>query len=128
IGYEYRIARAGRLRHELEGTYLLRYNQTLGGDKRIGAGYYDLGPLPRFKANFKSLWHNRGVGTGAGLNLRYLGGLRECQYNDCKGSAPSRRVEDTATADVHASYTVASPAGKTTVTAGVNNVLDAEPA
>jgi outer membrane receptor protein involved in Fe transport len=66
-------------------------------------------------------------GMGAGFNLRYIGKFKECDQNNCNGGAPARTVEQWYKADVFSSYAVKSAAGTTTLTVGVNNVLDRNP-
>jgi outer membrane receptor protein involved in Fe transport len=68
------------------------------------------------------------TGVGAGLGLRYVGNYKECQSNNCNGGAPSRDIGSWYKADLFGSYVVKSAAGTTTVTVGVNNVLDRAPA
>ena len=115
----------GTFKLNLEGTYLLTYTESTPDRTRSGVGNYDLGVFPRIKMNFNTLW---GLGGwGAGLNIRFIGPYKECLDNDCNDNLPSRNVSSNATADVFASYNFGSSAGKTTVSVGVNNVLDQDP-
>jgi iron complex outermembrane recepter protein len=127
VGYRYDLPGAGRLRHDLEGTFLRQYDRTIGDVKTTGLGYYDLGVYPRFRGNFSTMWGMPDLGIGAGFNVRYIHGFRECDGDDCSGSNASRRVDSNTTADIYASYSLKSPAGASMISAGVNNLLDVDP-
>jgi outer membrane receptor protein involved in Fe transport len=66
-------------------------------------------------------------GIGAGANLRYVGGYTECDQNNCNGGAASRDIAAWYKVDMFGSYALPSAAGTTSVTLGVNNVLDRQP-
>lgn len=119
------VKRAGTFRFSFEGTYLLKYEETAADRTRTGLGNYDLGVFPRFKSNFTTVWGLGGL--GAGMNLRYIGTYKECLDNDCNDNLPSRNVASNITTDLFGSYNFGSQAGKTTLSIGVNNVLDQDP-
>ena len=68
---------------------------------------------------------------GAGFNIRYIGGIKECEDNDCIGRpggiAEARDVDANVTADLFGSYSLKTPAGTSSLSVGVNNVLDQDP-
>jgi outer membrane receptor protein involved in Fe transport len=127
VAYGYKLGNAGRLRSQLETQYLFKYNLDNTIQVLHGRDNYDLGVYPKLKANLSTAWQHMS-GAGAGLNLRYVGGYRECEDNNCNGGATARDVSRWYKADLFGSYTFKSTAGKTTLTAGVNNVLDRNPA
>jgi outer membrane receptor protein involved in Fe transport len=120
---------AGRFRHQFEGQYLHKY--TLDNTIQLlqGVGYYDLGVYPRVKANFTTTWALSGV--DAGLNVRYVGGFKECMDNDCNTPENlqmySRDVDMNITGDLFAGYTSKNKVGTTRFTVGVNNITDQRP-
>jgi len=91
-----------------------------------GVGNYDLGARPRYKANFATMWQHP-VGLGAGFNVRFVGTYKECDQNNCNGGAPSRDVARWYKADAYGSYALKSAAGLTTLSVGVNNVMNQKP-
>ena len=126
----------GRLRHQLEATYLLTYEDTqANGDVFNGVGVYDLGVNPRIKANFATMWAKGG--WNAGLNIRYIHKMKECDGNFCffeddpanPDDAPpiERDVDRNITADLFGGYALKSSAGTTTLGVGINNILDQNP-
>ena len=125
----------GKFRHNLEGTRLLKFDNFfpdgMGGEiKHEGAGNYDLGANPKFKANFSTSWSLAGI--GAGLNVRYIHSFVECRagnvQDDCGLSdAVARDIDANVTADAMVSYGFKNPIGQTMLTGGVNNVLDQDP-
>jgi outer membrane receptor protein involved in Fe transport len=146
IRYDWTHKTAGRFRHNLEGTYLLKYNSyipdpALGLRVIEGVGVYDVGVYPRIRANFSTLWGLKDF--GAGLNVRYIHSYDECIDDDCDTyreqyspdelvaegyeNGYSRTIDANITADVFASYELSSAAGNSTLTLGVNNVLDQDP-
>jgi iron complex outermembrane recepter protein len=147
VRYDWRHPMVGRFRHNLEGTYLLKFNSIIEGGRFNqqgepvdliveGKGIYDLGVHPSLKGNFSTLWGLGGF--GAGFNVRYIGSFKECHQDDCEtfltpntpGFAPelSRDVDANVTADLFGSYEMKSPAGVSRLTFGVNNVFDTDPA
>lgn len=133
----------GRLRHNLEGTWLREYNE-IQPDLSVleGKGYYDLGAFPEWKTNFSTIWGYKQF--GAGVNMRFIGGFQECEDNDCntefsKEPDPDlpaddplnqplvRDVDANFTADIFGTYSLKTPVGQSKVTVGVNNVADQDP-
>jgi outer membrane receptor protein involved in Fe transport len=151
IAYQHDVGNAGTFRHQLEGTYLLKYNLETADRNQItdepvvleGRGVYDLGVYPYLKMNFASVW-GRGP-AGVGLNIRYIGGYSECNGNDCLsttftdnngdgtpdvesiGYHARRHVDYNVTSDLWANYVIKTAAGTTTAAIGVNNILDQDP-
>jgi outer membrane receptor protein involved in Fe transport len=134
IAYTHESPKAGIFRHSIEGTYLLSYHlqtaaidpETNEGTLLNGRGVYDLGVYPYVKANYSTIW---GKGpAGAGINIRYIGGFSECENNDCNtGTQLRRHVPYNVTSDLWGAYHAKTAAGTTTVTLGVNNILDKDP-
>ena len=145
VRYDWKHLTAGRFRHNLEGTYLLKYNDYFptapgpgfpNGQRVVeGVGTYDIGHLPRLKLNFGTMWARDAF--GAGVNVRYMTGLTECQDLDCdtyleEGNPAfddtlQRSVEANITGDIFVQYAIKSPAGTSALTLGMNNVLDQDP-
>ncbi|HET7503868.1 MAG TPA: TonB-dependent receptor [Kofleriaceae bacterium] len=124
--YDHSFGGAGRFRETVESQYLLKYNLDNTSQILHGLGRYDLGARPRNKANFSSLWqHPSGIGTG--FNLRFVGTFKECDQNNCNGGALSRDVARWYKLDLFSSYSLKTVAGTTTLSIGVNNVLDRQP-
>jgi iron complex outermembrane receptor protein len=126
IAFDHKAGDLGRFRESAEAQYLFKYNLDNTIQVFHGRGNYDLGVYPKFKANFNTLWQHPS-GVGAGGSFRWVGGYKECQQNDCNGNEPSRDVASWYKIDLFGSYTMKSPAGKTTLSVGVNNVLDRNP-
>jgi iron complex outermembrane recepter protein len=137
--YEH-MTNVGRFRHNLEGTWLQKYNETQADGRVVeGKGVYDLGVFPNWKFNFSTIW---GLDRyGAGLNLRFINGFQECEDNDCNSeprtyidendveqTVQPRDVESYATADLFTSYTLRSGAGTSKFTLGINNLFNTPPA
>lgn len=126
----------GRFGFVFDGTYLIKYDEVKPDGTLIeSAGNYDLGlALPKVKFNTGVNWGLRGF--GAGLSAKYLGASDECGDSDglsfggvCSIDASwKRRVERYVTFDGFASYTMDSGLGNTTVTLGMLNLLDRDPA
>jgi hypothetical protein len=135
IAFQHVVPGVGAFRHNLEGNRLLKYDNffpdTMGGEiKHEGAGNYDLGANPRYKANFSTSWNLAGM--GAGVNVRYIHSFVECRagnvQDDCGlPDAIEREVSPNVTADAMLSYGFKNPIGQTAITGGVNNVLDTDP-
>ena len=134
----------GRFGLGFDGTWLERFNRTLPDGTVVKAkGNYDLAlSLPEYKFNAGITWGLRNFGVG--VTTRYIGGFEECANADgtgeaghCyeeearaaeEGRAPYRRdVDGWASTDVFLSYTLRSGAGRTLISVGMNNVLDANP-
>lgn len=127
IAYDHQLASAGRFQHSLEGTWLHKYNSRFPNRTVEGVGIYDLGVFPKWKFNFSTMWGKDGM--GAGTNVRYIHHFRECDFDDCASDnpAPSRKVTSNVTADLFANYAFESPAGKSTIAIGINNITDRPP-
>ena len=67
---------------------------------------------------------------------RYVGGFEECEDDDCKGKyrsdveevPPSRKVDSHSLFNVRGSYELGTTFGYSTLTIGINNLLDQPPA
>jgi outer membrane receptor protein involved in Fe transport len=125
---------AGRFRHSFEGTWLQKFNVLDPSGRLIrGKGVYDLGVNPSFKANFSTQWAKDQL--SGGLNIRYIGGITECEDDDCQnkfntidGDEPLERdVDANVTADLFVGYSLKSSIGRSMLTVGVNNLLDQDP-
>ncbi len=136
VGYTWKSPGVGRFRHALEGTKLFKYNFDTGsldsdGKEHIihGKGSYDLGVNPALKMNILTSWIHPS-GFGAGFNIRYVGGFRECGQNNCQDPDPansSRPIDAYFTGDLYLDYMVKSSQGTTRIAAGMNNVADKQP-
>jgi iron complex outermembrane receptor protein len=126
LAYDHKFDSIGRIREQIESQYLFTYNLDNTVQVLHGVGRYDLGARPHTKANFSTMWQHPS-GIGAGVNLRYVGPFKECDQNNCNGGAPSRDVDRWYKADVYSTYAVNSRAGTTTLTVGVNNVMNRTP-
>jgi iron complex outermembrane receptor protein len=132
-GYRLKAGAAGNFRLGVDLTWLQKYDEIQASGRVVkGKGNYDLGVRPEWRASASVLWNL--AGFGAGVNARYIGGFLECPDFNCNASlddpsmeVPSRDVSANMTADLFGSYDVTSPIGKTTLTVGVNNVLDQDP-
>jgi outer membrane receptor protein involved in Fe transport len=74
----------GRLLFSFDGTYVGQFDQILSDQSVVsGLGTYDLEVvMPSFKFNFGIIWGWEGL--GAGVQGRFVGGIKECENNDCK--------------------------------------------
>jgi iron complex outermembrane receptor protein len=126
LGFDQKIGAAGRIRQVIESQYVLKYNLDNTLQVIHGLGNYQLGARPRIKANFSTMWQHP-IGLGTGFNVRYVGKLKECDQNNCNGGAPSRKIEQWYKVDLYGSYALKSTAGTTTLSLGVNNLLDRNP-
>ena len=133
LAVEYRHrTRFGQFRHQLLGTRLHSFRILDEEYEVAGVGVYDLGMFPRWKFNLGSRWNWRHL--GAGVNLRYIGSLQECQDNDCRQGEEfdeltnpppfSREVAASITADVHAHVALEHQLGTTVLTFGMNNIMN----
>jgi outer membrane receptor protein involved in Fe transport len=133
----------GRFGFLFDGTWLHSFHRLLADQSEVSArGTFDLattgGVFPAFKFNAGATWNLGGL--GAGVNSRFIGSFHECADEGgffgggsictSNGGTPQfqRLVPAYVTFDVFASYTLRSPAGRTTLAAGVNNVGDHKPA
>lgn len=119
----------GRFRMNLEGTFTFVYEEVQADGKVInGQGVYDLKKVfPDLKLNFGLGWNHEG--WNAGYNLRYIGGIEECEGQDCSEEAEAKRraVDANVTMDIYAGYSFQNPLGFTTFSVGINNFLDQDP-
>ena len=126
VGYRYRTKPLGAMHHVVDGQYLRSYTLEKGGYNFDGLGNTSLGSNPRVRVNFNTLW-SKGQVNG-GLNVRYIGTLKECENSDCSvENVRSRKVPQYATADLFFGYAFKAAGGTTNVTVGVNNLTDATP-
>jgi len=133
----------GRFGFIFDGTWLHKFDRTLADGTVIhGKGTFDIattgGVYPSFKFVSGVRWSYRGVDLG--VNTRFIGSFIECGsaagvfnggglcYLGTIDTIPRRNVEAYNAWDVFASYAFASPAGRTTVGAGVTNVFNRAPA
>ncbi len=133
LRYNLVTAGVGTFWFNLEGTWLLRYDQIQGrGDYEStveGLNKYDLGVNPDLRANLSVIWALEN--WGAGLTARFVNRFDECKDDDCQPGEGkeviSRTVEAYHVWDLFVSYGWDSSFGDTKCTLGVNNVLDREP-
>ena len=128
VVYDHKFGDAGRFREQLEAQYLFKYNLDNSIQVLHYRGNYDFsGVFPKVKANLAVAWSHPS-GVGAGLNVRYVGSFKECQNNSCNTPGSLfRDVDAWYKGDIYVSYGFKNAAGRTTITAGVNNVLDRDP-
>ena len=123
---------------QFESNMLVQYEQTLpsasGPELVKGLGYYDLGVFPKWRhAASVSVTKER---FSVGLTWRYVGGFEECEDDDCKGKyredveevPSSRKVNPNSVFNVRGSYELGTALGLSTLTVGINNLLDQPPA
>lgn len=119
----------GRFRMNLEGTFTFVYEEVQADGKIInGKGVYDLETVfPDLKLNFGLGWNKDGF--MAGYNLRYIGGIEECEGQDCSEEAMAKRrdVAANVTMDLYAGYAFQNPLGLSSLSVGINNLLDQDP-
>jgi iron complex outermembrane recepter protein len=124
----------GRLRHALEGTFLSSFEIDNTQQVLEAKGNFDFGVFPTLKTNFTTTWSKDA--RSAGVNLRFLSSYDECPDSNCNGLEEedpmtrdtfTRSVDANVTADVFAGYSIKSKAGVTSLSLGVNNVLDQAP-
>lgn len=123
--YAHKVNGLGSFRERLEAQYLFNYDRDDAGSLVHGRGNYSLGVNPWLKASLSSTWQNPN-GAGAGFVVRYVGSLNnsDCGQEFCEFSS---KVDAWYKIDLFGSYTFKSLAGQTTLTAGVDNVLDHDP-
>ncbi|HEX3764413.1 MAG TPA: TonB-dependent receptor [Kofleriaceae bacterium] len=126
LAYDHKFTGAGRFRAQIESQYLFKADLDDGSHALHGLGNADLGPSPQIRGNLVTLWQHPS-GIGGGVNVRYVGTYKECDQNNCNGGAASRDIGAWYKADLFGSYALRSGAGTTSVTLGVNNVLDRQP-
>jgi outer membrane cobalamin receptor len=126
VGYDHKLGTAGRFHQQLESQYLLKAKIDNSFQIVNAINNNDLGARPRVRANLSSLWQHP-LGMGGGFNVRYIGSFNECEQNNCNAGLPSRRVDSWYRVDLFGSYSLTSRAGATSITLGVNNMLDRDP-
>ena len=121
------LCACGRVHTMLQAQYLITHDIETAQQVIHGAGYYDLGVFPRFKANLASRWTHRS-GASAGFLLQFVGSYKECASDDCNTNlAASRDVARYYKLDLFGGYDLPSSFGRTSVQLGVNNVFNATP-
>jgi iron complex outermembrane recepter protein len=132
--YQYRN-QFGTFRHALEGTYLFQYNLDTGTKNPAtmkenilhGRGFYDLGVFPDVKFNIFTTWIHPS-GLGAGFNVRFVDSYKECDNDNCNDPTNLRRdVSKYGTGDLFVTYNLKTSQGTTSITAGMNNVVNVQP-
>jgi outer membrane receptor protein involved in Fe transport len=126
ITYDHQFGSAGRFREQLEGQYLFKYNLDNSFQIIHGRGVYDLGVFPKYKANFSTAWQHP-MGIGGGFNFRFVGSYKECKQNDCNHGQARRDVDSWYKVDLYGTYAFKNAAGRTSISAGVNNLLNRNP-
>jgi outer membrane receptor protein involved in Fe transport len=145
----------GRWAFSFDGAWLQKIDQTLADGTTVikGRNTFDLnnlnsfsgagGTFPEWKFNAAVMWGMKGL--GAGLSTRFLGSFHECgqpypvsatqNSADFAGaglcyvdSTFQRKVSAYHTEDIFVGYTLATSAGKTNLTVGMQNMFDAAPA
>jgi iron complex outermembrane recepter protein len=124
LDLEQRTPGGGLLRARAEVQRLMKFDVDNTITVLNGLGVYDLGVFPKTKANVSASWQQGGM--GAGFNFTFVDTFLECDANDCNGGALSRDVGDYQKLDVFGSLRFGRGPG-TTLTMGVNNVLDRTP-
>jgi outer membrane receptor protein involved in Fe transport len=142
LGVKYAMpTQAGRFGFDFIGTWLHKYDRILADNTLIhGKGNFDLnnqgtgGVYPAFKFLSGVNWLLGGL--AAGVNMRFVSSFTECgtstgNFNGTglcyRTSAFSRSVASYNQWDLFAAYTIKSPAGRTTLGAGINNVFNRAP-
>ena len=120
----------------IAATWLQKFDRELAGGKVIRAkGNYDLnGVYTDWRANVGLSWARDAL--AAGLNMRFINGFKECQFNDCQvdSSDPeavepiSRMVRDYYTFDANVAYDLELKSGTAGAQLGVNNLFNTKPA
>ena len=149
IAFRYAVPtrRYGRFGFAFDGTWLKYHDLVLpDGSVISGRGNFDLssqsgigiqGVNPAWKFNAGLTWGLRNF--GAGVTTRFVGSLKECgDANDPTGlfsgsglcsvdSRFQRKIDAYSEWGAFVSYAFASPAGRTNLGLGVNNLFDAAP-
>jgi iron complex outermembrane recepter protein len=130
VAYDHGYGELGKLHGRLDAQYLFRNDLEALAQVQHGRGFYDRGLLPTYRANLLTTWSHPN-GAGAGLAIRYVGSLRECDTNDCNTgdnlAVASRTIDSYVKLDLFASSELRTTAGTTSLQVGVNNLLDAAP-
>jgi iron complex outermembrane receptor protein len=127
VRYDHTLKGIGRFHQTAEATYLFKYNLDNTAQIIHGRDNYDLGVYPKWRGLVGSSYAHP-AGVGGGFNVRYVGGYRECDENNCNSSRPSRDVDRYYKVDLHGTYSFKNSAGRTSLALGVNNLLDRDPA
>ncbi len=115
-------------------NYLGLFDRTLADGRVINAkGTYDLSVvLPEWRGNFGLRYGYEG--WGGQINIRWIGGFRECEDNACQQTDPeapaprTRDIDAWAAADLNLGYRLDHPGGSATnFSFGINNLFDATP-
>jgi hypothetical protein len=142
----------GRFGFLFDSTYLINSNTTLASGQTIhAAGNYDAGSGSPIGGITPRIKFNAGINYGlsafnAGLRGRFIGSYDECANSngttagldgpgfcsdhnvDANGAEyPHHTVSAYVAFDLFVNYLLKSPVGNTTFTAGVRNLLDANP-
>jgi len=133
----------GRFGGVWEGTWLHHYNRILPDGTHVkGRGTFDIQNIGAGSGGVFPAWKfvagvNYGIGgLSAGVIVHFIGSYHEC--GDPAGNFAGaglcyqdptykRRVGDFNSEDIYASYTMFTQFGRTTFSAGVNNVLNHNP-
>jgi outer membrane receptor protein involved in Fe transport len=126
VAYDHKFDGIGRFREQLESQYLLKAKIDNTFQVIDALNNNDLGARPRVRASLSSLWQHP-LGVGGGATLRYIGSFHECEQNNCNAGLPARQVGSWFKLDMFGSYSLNSRAGTTSLTVGVNNLLDRDP-
>jgi iron complex outermembrane receptor protein len=124
--FDHKLGAAGRLRGQIDAQYLLKIDVDDSVQILHGVGNYDFGAHPRIKAGLTTLWQHP-TGIGAGVNVHYVGQYHECDQNNCNSGSPARTVSPWYKVDLFGTGAFKAATGTTTVTVGVDNLLDRDP-
>jgi len=140
--YDLKTASVGRFGFSFDVAWLQKHDQTLADGSVIkGRDTFDLqtqagagGTNPTWKANAAVTW---GLGNvGAGVDTKFLSSFKECgdPNGDFSGSGLcyvdstyQRRVSAYNVWDMFVSYKLTTSAGRTSISAGMNNVFNTAP-
>jgi hypothetical protein len=131
VRYAQAVEDFGRFSFIVDGTYLNSYRFTdQSGTVINGVGVYDLGVLPRWKANAGIFWTMGAI--GAGVSTRYIQGYKECfaggDFLCSEDDTQQHRIAAYMPVDLFLSYTLRDwVAGTTSAVFGVQNVGNVEP-
>jgi outer membrane receptor protein involved in Fe transport len=126
VSYDHKLGTLGRFRESVESQYLFKADIDNTFQVIHAINNNDLGARPRIRGNFSSMWQHPS-GAGAGMNVRFIGSFHECEQNNCNAGFPARKVDPWYKLDLFGSYALQSAAGSTSLTVGINNLLDRAP-
>jgi outer membrane receptor protein involved in Fe transport len=124
----------GRVGLNVNMNFVTEFNTTLADGRVVqGLGVYDNGisGANKVRGQYRLSWANYGF-SGA-VNVRFLGGFKECVDNNCEqaanAAAPlSRQIPGWAQADINVAYRHEwTPQASTTIGVGINNLFDVAP-